>query len=896
MNVFHRFTRRSLRENRSRTWVTVIGIILSVALFTAVAEGGYSGVQYLVRTEETSAGRFHGLMSQLTAQEAEALSREPGMAELACWQEVGWGYIGSENQWKPYLKVVSMDETLPQLLAIRVTAGRLPEKPGELLIPEHLLENGNVSLPVGSAITLSLGQRMLDGESVECDWLLDGETLVDGTYHSYTVVGTYQRLSYAAEGYECPGYTAITCGESGDSYTAFFRVQQPRTIYSDLSGRSWTPHTTLLNYSGATGHGNVNSVIYSMAAILMLLIVFGSVSLIYNSFSISVSQRTRQFGILKSIGATKAQIRGSVLYEALLLCAVAIPAGLLLGCAGIGVTLYCLRDSFGFLTGDSVSVVQMQLVLNPWALLISVAVGLITALISAWIPARRAVRITAMEAIRQSRDVRIRGRELRTGLLPRLFGFPGLLAAKNFKRDRKRYRATILGLFLSVTLFVSASSFCSYLSGAAKSVEVSSGSSADLEYTERLPEDVTAQQRLTQLLAAQGVDGGTYTVGSATDLWLSADCLHAEYLAYPNMDTDSKRLLYPRLLFVADEEYRRLLQENGLDEADYFNADVPLALALDQYSLWGDDGSGEKRYTFHMLSESALPISGLRLDQWKDIPGWFIFDSSVEYREDGVACVRYWPQEYLEDIVSDKLPDSSLSRLVPLEEAATGAALTIGAILDEAPYYAQGDRLELLYPHSLYEAVMGQALSGEDRVYVFSFQAEAHAAAYESMGTLLAQSGLSRPNLRDLASDNEASRAMVTVVRVFSYGFIVLISLISMANVFNTISTSIALRRREFAMLRSVGLTQRDFGRMMNYECLNYGLRALLWSLPASALMTWLIYSAMRQGFGSRFLIPWASVAVAVGSVFVVVFATMLYATRKIRGENPIDGLRQENL
>lgn len=839
MNVFHRFTRRSLRENRSRTWVTVIGIILSVALFTAVAEGGYSGVQYLIRTEETSAGRFHGLMSQLTAQEVESLRQKPEISELACWQEVGWGYIGSENQWKPYLKVVSMDETLPQLLSIRLTAGRLPEKTGELLIPEHLLENGNVALPVGSAITLSLGQRMLDGESVETDWLLEGETLENGTYHSYTVVGTYQRLSYAAESYECPGYTAITCGESGGSCTAFFRVAQPRTIYQQMSGCDWNPHTTLLNYSGATGHGSVNSVIYSMAAILMLLIVFGSVSLIYNSFSISVSQRTRQFGILKSIGATKAQIRGSVLYEALLLCAVGIPAGLLLGCAGIGITLYCLRDSFGFLTGDSVSVVQMQLVLNPWALLVSALVGLVTALISAWIPARRAVRITAMEAIRQSQDVRIRGRELRTGFLTRrFFGFSGLLAAKNFKRDRKRYRATILGLFLSVTLFISASSFCAYLSGAAKSVEVSSGSSADLEYSERLPADVTAQQRLTQLLAVQGVDGGTYTLGSATTLYLSQDCLHSEFLAYPNMSSTNKQERYARLLFVEDGEYRRLLQENGLDEADYFNADAPLALALDQASLWGDDGSGEKRYTFHMLAKNALPISGLRLDQWKDIDGWFLFDASTEYREDGVACVRYWPQEYQEDIISGEMPDSSLSRLVPLEEAATGGTLRIGAILDEAPYYAQGDRLELLYPHSLYEAVMGQALSGEDRVYVFSFQAEEHAVVYERMGTLLAQSGLSRANLRDLASDNEASRAMVTVVRVFSYGFIVLISLISMANVFNTISTSIALRRREFAMLRSVGLTQRDFGRMMNYECLIYGLRALLWGLPASALMT----------------------------------------------------------
>lgn len=898
MNVFHHFTRRSLRENRSRTWVTVIGILLSVALFTAVAEGGYSGIQYLIRTEEAAAGRFHGMAANLTGQDLEALSRDYPIAELACWQEVGWGYIGSGNEWKPYLRVVSMDETLPQLLAIRVTAGRLPEKPGELLVPEHLLENGGVSLPVGSAITLSLGRRSLDGETPNTDWLEDGETLVDCAWHSYTVVGTYQRLSYTVENYECPGYTAITCGESGSSTTAFFRVAQPRSIYTDLADLSWTAHSTLLSYCGVSGHASINEVIVAMATILMLLICFGSVSLIYNSFSISVSQRTRQYGILKSIGATKRQIRGSVLYEALLLCAVGIPAGLLVGCAGIGITLYCLRDSFGFLAGAAGSDVQMQLVLHPLALLLPVVLGLVTALISAWIPARRAVGITAMDAIRQSKDVRIRRRELRTGPLSRLFGFPGLLAAKNFKRDRKRYRATILGLFLSVTLFISASSFCSYFSAAANSVEISAGSSADLLYEEWMARDIDPQQRLAQLMSVEGVEDGTYTVIYGSRLFLEAEALHQQYLNYPNMDSDSKREVGARLLFVADEAYRLLLRENGLKEADYFNADAPLAVALDQSSLWGDDGSGEKRYTFHMLDEDALPTEVRRLDGWQEPEGWFIYDVSVEYQADGSPCVRCWPKAYEEDILSGQMPDVSLSRLVPLEEVFSEEPLTIGAVIDQAPYYAEGNRLELLYPFSLYEAVLGERPEGEagERTVAFYFLAPDHQGTYQRMGGYLAGAGLSRSSLADLAEEGESYRAMVTVVRVFSYGFIVLISLISMANVFNTISTSIALRRREFAMLRSVGLTQRDFGRMMSYECLNYGLRALLWSLPASALLTGWIYQSMGRGFDTVFTVPWASVAVAVGSVFVVVFATMLYATRKIRSENPIDGLRQENL
>ena len=150
--------------------------------------------------------------------------------------------------------------------------------------------------------------------------------------------------------------------------------------------------------------------------------------------------------------------------------------------------------------------------------------------------------------------------------------------------------------------------------------------------------------------------------------------------------------------------------------------------------------------------------------------------------------------------------------------------------------------------------------------------------------------------VNDAAQELRGMKSMLMTVDIFAYGFIALISLIAAANVFNTISTSIALRRREFGMLRSVGLTQGAFARMMDYECIIYGARALLWGLPASVLVTYGIYRSVAQSIAARFYIPWYSVAIAVGSVFVVVFVTMLYATRKIRSENPIEALKQENL
>ena len=163
MNVFRAFTRRSLMEKRSRTLVTIIGIILSMSLFTAVIEGAYSGLQYLVRVEETRTGRYHGHYYGIDADTLNAVRETDGFAETTAWQTVGWAEIGSENEDKPYLLVKSIEENFTDLVSVNLSAGRMPENENEILIPEHLASNGNVHLALGDTLELTVGQRNSDG-------------------------------------------------------------------------------------------------------------------------------------------------------------------------------------------------------------------------------------------------------------------------------------------------------------------------------------------------------------------------------------------------------------------------------------------------------------------------------------------------------------------------------------------------------------------------------------------------------------------------------------------------------------------------------------------------------------------------------------------------------------
>lgn len=913
MNIFHAYTRKTLRLNKTRTLVTIIGIILSVALITAVAEGAYSGIMYMRRVTEARIGSFSALYEHMTDDEAADVANDPEVAQAVSWGEVGYAEIDSQNPEKPYLYIVSADADLQELVPVQLTQGRMPKNSGEILLPEHLYASGSLRYALGDTLTLNVGTRTLDGDTLtqHNPYAAEEETIENAAEKTYTVVGFYERFDNLMEDYGAPGFTAITTGETAALHTVFFRLNHPsetfdymeahpRNVNNRTSGRI---NSDLLYYYGATNNSYVYAMMIGLVSVLIGLIMFGSIVLIYNSFSISVGERTKQFGLLKSIGATNKQVRGTVLYEALVLCVIAIPLGLVIGCAGIGVTLHALRGTFSAII-DADGAVQMGIALNIWVLVFAAVIGLLTAVISAWIPAQRAAHITAIDAIRQSNDVSIRSKQVKTTKLTyKLFGFPGMLASKNFKRNRKKYRATVVSLFLSVVLFISASSFCAYLGESVGSMTDDTG--YDLSYYWVGDERGDPNPLYQKLMAADAVTGGTYVDLTSSDVLASGDVLTdtfkneisggndgAEYYngaSHYNEDhaqspSDDAYPAYAHVYFVRDEDFLSLLAENGLDKAAFYNANAPLALLYDNSTWVSYEEDGTRWMDYQTFRDDRFPFT-VDYTERKEIEGYYYYGTETD-PETGEMQYVYAPKAA--DLST--LPEEEYLYL-SASEALEKYPMRIGAKLKTAPYFVESG-LCIIYPYSFGPSVMDSS----GFVTQYSFQSDDHAASYESMLEILEFEGQIGYRLNDYAASNEQSRAIITVVNVFSYGFIILISLIALANVFNTISTNISLRRREFAMLKSVGMTQGGFNRMMNFECLLYGFKGLLYGLPTSFAVTWLIYRAVYNSVRVAYYVPWYSVAIAVGSVFLVVFATMLYSMDKIKKDNPIDALKNENL
>ena len=148
----------------------------------------------------------------------------------------------------------------------------------------------------------------------------------------------------------------------------------------------------------------------------------------------------------------------------------------------------------------------------------------------------------------------------------------------------------------------------------------------------------------------------------------------------------------------------------------------------------------------------------------------------------------------------------------------------------------------------------------------------------------------------NLTQARQQQNTLAIILNIFVYGFIALITAICVANVFNTISTSISVRRREFAMLRSVGMTPKSFNRMIRYESIFYGIKALLYGIPISIAVMWMMHGALAEMFQPAFVLPWVNILIAVLSVFLIVGISMLYSSSKVKKANIIDALKDETI
>ena len=971
-----------MKKNRSRSIVTIIGVLLSATLFTAVTVFTGSLFHFLKENYIYDMGNYHVRVRSVDDSFLKECENDERTEALLVAENLGYAQIESQNKDKPYLYVSSVDDDFFAQMPVHLTSGRLPENGDEILLPAHLADNGKVYYSIGDQLTLELGKRSSTSDSKDqmdmgetdtdtqsdtdissdmsasgidvqqntlsqstnetdieqqdegtqsatdthqfldqsSPWQGTQETWTPTGTHQYTVVGFYERPSF--EPYSAPGYTALTKSDASDQKEetfvadAYIRIKQPSKNLSDyilehnLTDYEWMQNNSVLMLSGSFQYSNYGGFFTGIVTFFCLLIFAGSVALIYNAFSISVSERTRQFGLLSSLGATKKQIRKMVWQEAFLVSAIGIPLGIVTGIMGIGITLHFIGDKFNGLLSSTE--IPMTLHVQWSMLLLAALIALATVLISAWVPSRRAMKVTAMEAIRQSKDVKLTGKEVRTGKLSmKLFGLEGMLGKKYFRRSRKKYRATIVSLAFSVILFIAASSYTQYLKESLVGNAITVSNYDVVFWTD--VEDAGKEIPLDELKAVQGVKEAAYSCYDAWRAIVPGNDIAESYLKYdreanqkvkaamenggdPDMMSlyslpDSINGTYDwgvAVYYLDEESYEKLVKDQELSREKYLTDGSVLPLVYNKGTMEQQIMSESYNWKVDFLKKGVTSLQGVQANV-PDMDGYEYY--GTEMKDDNGTPRLYYsyvPEGTEADIDSDtgKLKNGYL---VPAQTQ----TIELGDRIDSLPLGIDTDHtgLVLIYPYHM----LPSDISDSPSCY---FNTSDHDTMLAGIKTVMTEKGfhVGEYNISDPYEIEQQNRNTVLVINVFTYGFIVLISLIAIANAFHTISTNLLLRRRDFAMLKSMGMTEKSMHRMLNYECLIYGSRALLFGLPIGFLTNICIARITSSIYRGGFRMPVAAYLLSIICVFVVVFVTMLYAMKKMKQDNPVEVLKNENL
>nr|WP_312578393.1 FtsX-like permease family protein [Sedimentibacter sp.] len=868
MNVIKKFTLKSLKNNKKWTIVTIIGIIISTAMITAVFTLTDSFLDLMKNSTIEEKGNWHAAFYDINLKDEELIKQNKNIEDYMIKSSVGYAKLeGSQNSNKPYVYIEQYNDESMNKFPIHLISGRLPQNDKEIIISQHIETNGGVKYNIGDELTLSVGKRMNTNgqELMQNEYYQETETFFPEDTLEYKIVGIMGRPEF--ESRWSPGYTVISYFDKNnylpeDNVDIYILLNKLNNSFQEkvsaianeigIDESDVGYNTDLLRYYGIMESDNVRYIIFIFALVMVIIIMVASISLIYNAFAISVSERIKQLGMLASIGATKKQKRENVYFEGFLVGLIGIPLGIIAGIAGIGITIRAVSP----LLNDSINIdyIQLKMVISPTAIMITALFAIVTIFISVYIPAKRASKIMPIDAIRQSKEVKMTSKNIKTSKLAKtLFGFEGEIAMKNLKRSKKKYRATIISLTISIVLFLSVSTV--------------------IEYTNK-----------------------------STEIRLDTEKLNFDAsLTLPNLNEEKKNKIFNSIIgsdFVDDYGIVRQFNRETLISNE-FNPDIEEQINLQQKN-------GKYVYTTKLTAigdeafKKYVASIGGNIDDFIDPlnPQVILVNKAVSYLPEEKKYVES------EAVKLNKGDSISLEYYKIDADDKTSPSedlnLKISNVTDEMPigtYTSQFGDVLVITSDIIFDSITTKTQDLNDTNTMLAVKTTDGEKLDTQIQQIFKDNGINNSDVFMFNSsvDAKMQKRISIVMGVFIYGFITLISLICIANIFNTVSTNIALRRKEFAMLRSVGMTPKSFNKMMNFESVFYGIKALLYGIPISVAIGFFLYKTLNDTISFNFTLPWKNYGVAVIFVFIIVAATMLYSSSKIRKQNIIDALKDDS-
>lgn len=934
MNLMKTLTLKNLKLNRKRTIVTIVGIILATALLSAlvtlVSSFQYSMIEY----QKQKDGDFHVKFSNVKMSELSEFKNNRNIEST--FETMGMGFAkldGCKNEDKPYAYVMATDEAGFERGCFKLIEGRMAKNEDEIVIPRHLKTNGRIDIKVGDEITLDVGKRYDSNTegviSENCAYEHEAETLTDTVTKHYKVVGIMERPGYGMEDYSAAGYTFVTysdelaaidngtkseASEADTTLTVYSRYTQKAlrnkdAVTADIIGvdeklfekanNSSVEMSSeesdrflkemenakyeiymngyLINYECVFPIDGSFKALFTVAAVVALIIILTSVYCIKNSFNISITEKIRQYGMLASVGATRRQIKSSVKTEAAMLGVIGIPVGTMSGILASLILVNVVNAlSAGWLN------VALSFHTSLPALILAVILSIATIYFSATGSARRAAKVTPLEAIRNTKEIKIKSAKLKTpAIIGRIWGIGGVISYKNIKRNNKKYRTTVTSIVIcSVTFIV-----ISYFMSVAFSMVGMSYASTDYNIGINMSckKDIDIE-KLTKLVSGiEGVDD--YLVGAGYDFDVSKPKYTKEYGEYC------------RQLYADSEDVSQMFLITVLDDKSYdkYASDAGIKNAAAGAIL-------VNKCTFDVYNENSSKYAKKEMELYKYKAGDTI-ECGYNVYDDASSddnAVEGGTESSTEDnsgYVDEETINNGVRKTVDV---------TIAGVTDKVPIGYKGYSNTLLFMNQKgFESLWGDGKNGNEikpgyasySAYVVAENADEYQDTFEKETEENPEYSQISFYVSNLDKEMRDEKSLFTLLGVFAYGLIVVIALIGITNIINTLSTGMELRSREFATLRSIGMTDKQFVGMVRLESVFISVKALVIGVPLGILISYLLCVMMnRMDDAIIYEPPYKAIILCIVVVIMLIYAIMKLSMTKLRHNNIIETIKNENL
>lgn len=932
-------TRQYMKKNKKRTFTTFLGIVFMVLLMTCVFVGKDTAFSYLEQTAALKSGDWHIRVYEADSKQYEQIKALNYVDETAVSKDMGFSDCAvSKNEQKPYWKIKGYSERCFDWFHIQLKSGRLPEKENEIIISQSVLDDG-ADIKIGDTISTDCFQRFVKGIDKEAEKTIfpfynltvkTGETVEvpqefpvlresdtvkeihkDTGYHgTFTVVGIMKTPSY--EGKAAAFYTALTFipdildkNQIGN-ITARFDFEKMHTDYAymddfteimDGNADAFEVNDLLLIFSANSSESNMNVIVNFMVVFFVILILLVSVILIYNVFNISFDERRKYLGMLSSVGATKRQKRSSIYYEAFLLLLFALPIGFVFGMGVVKLGMlslrpYLLRMLNTFLVTEvAANSINLNITLGNIVLVILVAT--LTVMISAYLPARKIGKIGPIESIKGNDTARLKHFKTNKRALkkakPEL-----LLASNNLKLQRQKTKSIVRAIAVFLIILVVTTFGANAVTKMVRyrlvdDVSVKVNLDAYDYVLHEMPEHGESYNALKEEILGDSDIADTkewycemfsgYVKQSvlSKEYWDRYRLLANEYYPEPFNDETFAKFIKDYAtsvsIYAVDQEtYENIAKKSGAKMDLVHNDTIPSALFYENIEMSTDNFRFEtykaKNYRFYELEHATDLSIGQQFET-------SFYNPKTEKTENFAFTLAGYATN---DSIRDYFTFHGGDTWIIISES---TAKKVNKILaSQNDIEADGNSVTL--SRELYMKLKKQDGALANKLRELSVE--------ENDNYLITVLG-------DSSSVTTIANTVNLIIDLVAVCFVVFASVICLLNLFNSIRGRAETRKREIAMLRSVGMEQKQIDKMLWYENLRLFSKGVVWATLLSLPMLYGMRKVLQLYFGQvKLAVPWQMYVLAIAIAGISIFSISKYCYRTKKDGNILEEIRKETM